>query len=115
MDQSRRGRSWIVGRVSRRSPDAVSASGVTSSSGFGFNVAVGRYADKTSRASYTVWENALVNWLTVEAPFGALMSLHLHGGFASGHVKKQNNFDTAPYVDEDRWVMLGGATLEIHR
>ncbi|HEX9084554.1 MAG TPA: hypothetical protein VF836_07430 [Gemmatimonadaceae bacterium] len=89
--------------------------GVTSSSGFGFNVAVGRYADKASRASYTVWENALVNWLTVEAPVGALMSLHFHGGFASGHVKKQYSFDTTPYVDEDRWVMLGGVTLEIHR
>jgi hypothetical protein len=89
--------------------------GVTNSSGFGFNVAVGRYADKTSRTVYTVWENALVNWLTVEAPVGALMSLHLHGGFASGHVKKQNNVDPAPYVDEDRWVMLGGVTLEIHR
>jgi hypothetical protein len=89
--------------------------GVTSNSGFGFNVAVGRYADKTSRASYKVWENALVNWLTVEAPVGALMSLQFHGGFASGHVKKQYSFDTTPYVDEDRWVMLGGLTLEIHR
>ena len=89
--------------------------GVTNSSGFGFNVAVGRYADKSSRASYTVWEKALVNWLTVEAPVGDLVSLQFHGGFASGHVKKQYSFDTTPYVDEDRWVMLGGVTLEIHR
>jgi hypothetical protein len=89
--------------------------GVASSSGLGFNVAVGRYADKISRTGYTVWENALVNWLTVEAPVWDWMSLHLHGGFASGHVKKQYNFDTTPYVDEDRWVMLGGVTLEIHR
>jgi hypothetical protein len=89
--------------------------GVTSSSGFGFNVAVGGYANKSSRTSYTVREKAVVNWLTVEAPFGDRMSLHLHGGFASGHVKKQGKFDATPFVDEHRWVTLSGLTVEIHR
>jgi hypothetical protein len=89
--------------------------GVRNDAGFGINVAVGRYWNHDRRASTTVNERAQVNWLNFEVPLGERAALHLHAGYASGHVKKTFNGGTEPYVDEDRWVRLGGATLEFHR
>jgi hypothetical protein len=88
--------------------------GIKNGSGFGVNAVVGRYADRRSYATYWVRERAQVNWVTLELPIAEWASLHLHGGFASGHVVKQSTRDTTPYIDEDRWVYLGGLTFEFH-
>ena len=88
--------------------------GLSNGSGFGLNAVIGRYADRWSHPSYWVRERAQVNWVTLELPIAEWASLHLHGGFASGHVVKQSTRDTTPYVDEDRWVYLSGLTVEFH-
>ena len=88
--------------------------GARNQRGFGLNFVVGRYSDRIAKIGYTVWERAQVNWLNVEVPLTDWASLYLHGGFASGHVTKRNNSSSTPYVDEDRWVRLGGATIELH-
>lgn len=89
--------------------------GIKNRDGFGLDVAIGRYSNKNSAIGYTLHERAQVNWLSFEVPIARWASLYLRGGFASGHVTKQGNRDSTPYVDEDRWVKLGGATLELHR
>jgi hypothetical protein len=89
--------------------------GVRSKEGFGVNLAVGRYRDHDSRAGTSVDERAQVNWLSFELPISRQAAIHLHAGYASGHVKKTFTGGTEPYVDEDRWVRLGGVTLEFHR
>jgi len=95
--------------------------GAKNREGFGFDIAVGRYSNKISKPGNTLRapghtrrEMAQVNWLSFEAPLARWVSLYVRGGFASGHVTKQA-FGRAPYVDEDRWVRLGGVTLELHR
>lgn len=80
--------------------------GAKNRKGFGFDIAVGRYS--TGR------ESAQVNWLSFEVPFARRASLYFRGGFASGHVTTQTS-RSAPYVEVDRWVRLGGVTLELHR
>jgi len=89
--------------------------GVKNGGGFGLNAVVGSYASRRSYTGYWVRERAQVDWLTLEIPIADWASLYLHGGFASGHVVKQFNRDSTPYVNEDRWVTLGGLTLEFHR
>ena len=89
--------------------------GVRNKAGYGLNGAIGRYRDRTLRPSYSVDERAQVNWLSLEVPVGRTATLHLHGGYAAGHVIKTSKNASTPYVDEDRWVRLGGATLELHR
>lgn len=88
--------------------------GVKNQQGFGVDFVVGRYSDRSPKVGYTVWERAQVNWLNVEVPLTEWVSLYLHGGFASGHVTKRNSSSSTPYVDEDRWVRLAGATIELH-
>ena len=89
--------------------------GARNGAGYGLNVAIGRYHDRDPRKGYTVNERAQVNWLNLELPLGRKTTLHLHGGYAAGHVTKRSTTASTPYVDEDRWVGLGGATLELHR
>lgn len=89
--------------------------GVKSREGFGLDLAIGRYSNRYSAIGYTLHERAQVNWLSLEVPVARWASLYFRGGFASGHVTKQANRAATPYVDEDRWVKLGGATLELHR
>ena len=84
--------------------------GFRSAEGFGLNAAIGRYKN----ASGSKVENAQVNWLSLETPLTKWAALHFHFGYAAGHVTKRIRGE-APYVDEDRWVKLGGATLEFHR
>ena len=89
--------------------------GVRNKEGFGINAAIGRYWNHDNWRNASVYEKAQVNWLNFEVPLGQRAALHLHAGYASGHVKKTYNGGTEPYVDEDRWVRLGGVTLEFHR
>ena len=89
--------------------------GVRNRDGLGVNVAIGRYSGRDTGMGYSIEERAQVNWLNLEAPLVSFATLHVHAGYAAGHVKKQFNHMTVPYRDEDRWVRLGGATLELHR
>lgn len=89
--------------------------GIKSHEGFGLDVAIGRYSARSTKPAYLLDERAQVNWLSFEVPTGRLASLYLRGGFASGHVTKRWTMDTSPYVDENRWVKLFGASIEIHR
>ncbi|HEX6576553.1 MAG TPA: hypothetical protein VF042_16410 [Gemmatimonadaceae bacterium] len=84
--------------------------GIRSAEGFGLNAAVSRYKD----ARRNRMEKAQVNWLSFEAPLTKFAALHFHFGYASAHVTKWIRLDETPYIDEDRWVKLGGATLELH-
>jgi hypothetical protein len=89
--------------------------GVRNKEGFGLNVAIGHYWNNDRGTYFIVNERAQVNWLNFEAPLGSRAAIHLHGGYASGHVKKTFKGGAEPYVDEDRWVRLAGITLEFHR
>jgi hypothetical protein len=105
----------ILAEVSRGRQMPYLQAGVRNKKGFGINVAIGHYWDHDTRAGFTEKERAQVNWLNFEVPLGQRAVLHLHTGYASGHVKKTVDGQIAPYVDEDRWVRLGGVTLEFHR
>ena len=89
--------------------------GAKNSEGYGVNVAVGRYWNRNRSTGYTLTETAQVNWLNFEAPVSRFATLYIHAGYAFGHVKKKVEWDSEPYVDENRWVKLGGATIEIHK
>jgi len=90
--------------------------GAHSARGFGGHVVVGRY-DQGRRHFIGYWshERATVTWLSVQLPVAGRATVHLHGGLARGHVTRQWQNATTPYIDEDRWVRLGGLTLELHR
>lgn len=77
---------------------------------------IGRY-DEGRRQFIGYWshERATVTWLTLQLPVTDRATVHLHGGLARGHVTRQGTNGGAPYIDEDRWVSLGGLTLELHR
>jgi hypothetical protein len=89
--------------------------GIKNRDGLGLNVAIGRYSGRDRNTGYFIDERAQVNWLNLEAPLVSFATLHIHAGYATGHVKKQFDGMALPYRDEDRWVKLGGATLELHR
>jgi hypothetical protein len=89
--------------------------GIKNNEGFGVDVAVGRYTNRNSHAGLDRREKAQVNWLSFEIPLARWASLYFRGGFASGHVTKRGIREATPYVDEDRWVKLGAATIELHR
>lgn len=87
--------------------------GLTSQRGYGANVVVGRYSLSDSLNGYTSDERSRVNWLNLEAPVTSRLSLLLRGGYASGHVTRRRLNEPQPYIDEDRWVRLAGATLQL--
>ena len=89
--------------------------GIKNSRDFGVNAVLGRYANRRSPTGYWVREKPRVSWLTLQIPVAGWASFYLHGGFASGHIVKQMDRSPTPYIDEDRWVRLGGLTFEIHR
>jgi hypothetical protein len=105
----------ILAEVSRGRQMPYVQAGVRNEEGFGVNLAVARYWDHDSRAASNINERAQVNWLSFELPLARWAALHLHAGYASGHVKKTSDRQTVTWVDEDRWVRLGGVTLEFHR
>lgn len=90
--------------------------GAQNARGFGGHVVVGRY-DEGRRQYIGYWshERASVTWLSVQLPATARATVHLHGGLARGHVTRQLQNSGTPYIDEDRWVNLGGVSLELHR
>jgi hypothetical protein len=81
----------------------------------GGHVVVGAYAFTEQRNGFFVRERAAVSWLSLQLPVGRWNTIHLHGGYALGHVKKQVNASSTPFIDENRWVGLFGATMELHR
>ena len=89
--------------------------GLVNGAGLGGNVAIARYRNRTTHIGYTSTESAVVNWLNIQAPLNGFATLHLHAGYAAGHVTKSLERSSQPSVDEYRWAMLGGATLQIHR
>jgi len=105
----------ILAEVSRGRQMPYVQAGVRNEEGFGVNLAVARYWDHDRRAGDDINERAQVNWLSFELPLSRWAAIHLHAGYASGHVKKTYDRQTVTYVDEDRWVRLGGVTLEFHR
>lgn len=104
----------ILAEISRGRQMPYLQAGVRNEEGLGVNLAVGRYRNDVSGIGYAVNERAQVNWLSFELPLTRWAAIHLHAGFASGHVKKTSR-QAVTYVDEDRWVRLGGVTLEFHR
>jgi hypothetical protein len=89
--------------------------GIESSEHFGVDAVVGHYSQSEQKVRYSVSERAYVNWLSLQIPFAPWATGYVHGGFARGHVRKQFDDDPLPYIDENRWVRLGGATIEFHR
>lgn len=89
--------------------------GVRNGEGYGANIAVGHYWNRNRNTGYTLHESAQVNWLNLEAPVSRFATFFLHAGYASGHVRKKMDRSPEPYVDENRWVKLGGVTVEFHR
>jgi hypothetical protein len=81
----------------------------------GAHIVVGTYAYTDDRASLSVRERATVSWLSLQLPVTRWNTLHLHGGYAYGHVRKQYHVSATPYIDENRWVGLFGLTMELHR
>ena len=90
--------------------------GVENAAGFGTHVVVGQY-DQGQRqfVGYTSHERATVTWLSAQLPASSGMTIHVHAGLARGHVTRQNSNSPTPYIDEDRWVGLGGLSVELHR
>ena len=89
--------------------------GVENVAGFGAHVAVGGY-DRGPRQFSGYWshERATVTWLSAQLPASGEVTLHLHTGLARGHVTRQGANSPTPYIDEDRWVGLGGLSVEWH-
>jgi hypothetical protein len=81
----------------------------------GGHIVVGTYAFTEQKTGFSVRERATVSWLSFQLPLTRWNTVHFHGGYALGHVKKQSNGSSTPYIDENRWVGLFGATLELHR
>ena len=93
--------------------------GLANRDGYGAHLVAGRYAYRFQGKSFTLDENAAVGWLSAQIPLGAHVTAHLHGGYARGHAVKRSYGGAVqsddPYIDEDRWSTLGGATFELHR
>jgi hypothetical protein len=89
--------------------------GVQHSSGAGLHLVVGRYAHTRQQLMYSDEERASVGWLSAQLPMWSRLTAHLHGGLARGHVRRRYDRGGEPYVDEDRWVGMGGVTVEVHR
>ncbi|MHB1073143.1 MAG: hypothetical protein ACYC3Q_10010 [Gemmatimonadaceae bacterium] len=90
--------------------------GVQDGRGLGVHLVSGWY-DNPREQEWGYWheERAQVTWLSAQLPVSAWATLHAHAGYARGPVTKQFDRDQAPYIDEDRWVHLGGITVELHR
>lgn len=90
--------------------------GMQNARGLGAHVVTGRY-DRGRRQFVGYWseERASVTWLSAQVPLTTRATVHLHGGFARGHVTRQSSNSSTPYIDEDRWVGLGGVSAELHR
>lgn len=89
--------------------------GIQNSENIGVDLVVGRYSHRAAYIGYSIEERAYVNWLSFQIPISLGATVHLHAGMARGHVRKRLNNSAVPYVNEDRWVRLGGATIEFHR
>lgn len=90
--------------------------GVEDSRGLGGHVVFGRYHEpRRQMIGYWTEERATVTWISLQVPAAAWATVHLHGGFAAGHVTRQASNGTTPYIDEDRWVRLAGVSIELHR
>ena len=89
--------------------------GVQDRRGYGVNIVSGRYNSQKQYMGYSSKENAQVTWLSAQIPLFARATVHIHGGMARGHVKRQFDNSNTPYIDEDRWVNMTGLTLELHR
>lgn len=90
--------------------------GVQDASGLGVHLVGGWYDNpREQKLGYWYEERARVAWLSAQLPVSPWATIHAHAGYAKGHVTKQFDRDQAPYRDEDRWVRLGGITVELHR
>jgi hypothetical protein len=89
--------------------------GVEDARGAGVHLVVGRYAHRRQQLMYSNEERASVGWLSAQLPLRSRLTAHLHAGLARGHVLTRYDMGGAPYLDEDRWVGLGGVTFEVHR
>jgi len=89
--------------------------GMVNADGAGADLVVGGYTDRWGGIGYTVDERIGVSWLSTQLPIGRWVTSQVHLGFARGHVRKTSAGLPDPYIDEDRWVRLGGLTLEVHR
>jgi hypothetical protein len=89
--------------------------GILDDRGYGLNVVTGRYNDRKQFLGYWSQERAQVTWVSAQLPLYSRATVHIHGGRAQGHVKRQNDNSVTPYIDEDRWVNMAGLTLELHR
>lgn len=90
--------------------------GAEDARGLGAHLVAGWYDDpRDQEIGYWSEERGRVAWLSAQLPLTPWATLHAHAGFASGHVTRQGDHASAPYIDEDRWVRLAGLTVELHR
>jgi hypothetical protein len=90
--------------------------GVQNDRGVGIHLVNGWYATGQQQlVGYSADERATVTWISAQVPVAAWATVHAHAGYARGHVTRQLDRAQTPYIDEERWVQLGGVTLELHR
>lgn len=89
--------------------------GVQKASGLGLHALAGRYAyrGETSVLAESE-ERARVYLGAAQVPMTGRMTVHVHAGYADGHVRRRLRNSSTFYIDEDRWARLAGFTVEFH-